>query len=557
MIGTPIPLTWSTVALGYATVQGSLVVGLIRGRALWSDYVLAPLAAAPATVAAGLGVVMASTWVSGPLFGLAVCAASGYAGGRLITRDAGAGRSVRRGAMLSPAKSPRFRKRAHAGEGITLAGAAVAEADETKHFKLIGTTGTGKSTAIREILCAALARGDRAVIADPDGGYLQQFHEPARGDVILNPFDQRSAKWDLFAEIKQPFDVDQLARSLIPDRPGSDPVWTGYARTFFGAATRQMHEAGLRDTGELYRFLISADIAEIKALVGGTAAQPFLNDHNARFFDSIRSVTSDAVQALQYVAEQRSTPMSVRQWVQDERPGVLFMPYKAGQIASLRSVISAWMRLAIFEKMDHEPRSAESGAAQRRMWFVVDELDALGQIDGLKDALARLRKFGGRCVLGFQSIAQVSSTYGQGDAHTIVENCGNSLILRCSASEGGGTARFASQLIGDREVIRTTVSTSRRSGSWFPDRTYGEHISIEPALLPAQLEQLPDLSGYLKLASAPEWRRVELRTPAAAARPREAAPARSAVAHAAVPGAAPEPVAVASKSARQNDHGLG
>ena len=68
------------------------------------------------------------------------------------------------------------------------------------------------------------------------------------------------------------------------------------------------------------------------------------------------------------------------------------------------------------------------------LWFVVDELDALGQIDGLKDALARLRKFGGRCVLGFQSVAQVSSTYGAGEAQTIVENCGNTLILRCSAA---------------------------------------------------------------------------------------------------------------------------
>src|SRR5437762_6067509 len=72
------------------------------------------------------------------------------------------------------------------------------------------------------------------------------------------------------------------------------------------------------------------------------------------------------------------------------------------------------MRLAIFEAMD-------SGQIDQRLWFVVDELDALGQIDGLKDALARLRKFGGRCVLGFQSIAQVSSTYGSGEAQTIVE----------------------------------------------------------------------------------------------------------------------------------------
>src|SRR5476649_2153217 len=105
------------------------------------------------------------------------------------------------------------------------------------------------------------------------------------------------------------------------------------------------------------------------------------------------------------------------------------------------------MRLAIFEAMN-------GGERDQRLLFIVDELDALGQIDGLKDALARLRKFGGRCVLGFQSIAQVSGTYGKSDAETIVENCGNTLILRCSASESGGTARFASKLIGDREIIR-------------------------------------------------------------------------------------------------------
>ena len=89
---------------------------------------------------------------------------------------------------------------------------------------------------------------------------------------------------------------------------------------------------------------------------------------------------------------------------------------------------------------------------------MIDELDALGAIDGLKDGLARLRKFGGRCILGFQSIAQVSSTYGAGDAQTIVENCGTTLILRCSASENGGTSQFASRLIGEREILRRQVS---------------------------------------------------------------------------------------------------
>src|SRR6185437_1832194 len=63
---------------------------------------------------------------------------------------------------------------------LTLAGVGILPDEEVKHFKLIGTTGTGKSTAIRELLAAALDRGDRAVITDPDGGYLARFQDPGR-----------------------------------------------------------------------------------------------------------------------------------------------------------------------------------------------------------------------------------------------------------------------------------------------------------------------------------------------------------------------------------------
>src|SRR6185437_13408038 len=157
-------------------------------------------------------------------------------------------------------------------------------------------------------------------------------------------------------------------------------------------------------------------------------------EHNDRMLDSIRSVLTSAVGALQHVARQESPPFSVTQWIRSGS-GVLFIPYRAGQIAALRSTVSAWMRLGIFEAMSRPARDSADGRREdQKLWFVVDELDALGQIDGLKDALARLRKFGGRCVLGFQSVAQVSSTYGRGEAQTIVENCGNTLIFRCSAS---------------------------------------------------------------------------------------------------------------------------
>ena len=244
-------------------------------------------------------------------------------------------------------------------------------------------------------------------------------------------------------------------------------------------------------------------------MVAGTPAQPFLDAENARMFGSIRSVMGSAIAGLEYVQAQRAPLLSVRQWIR-RGGGALYFPYTAIQIAALRSMIATWMRLAIFEAMGM-PEDCD-----QRLWFIVDELDALGPIDGLKDALARLRKFGGRCVLGFQSISQVSATYGASAAQTIVENCGNTLILRCSGSENGGTSRFASSLIGEREMQRRQVSRGRDSDG-FPWRgsrrsmNVSEQRLMEPALIPSELEQLPDLQGYLKLASSREWLRVSLR----------------------------------------------
>jgi Type IV secretion-system coupling protein DNA-binding domain len=510
----------------YATVQLPLLAGLIRGRAPLEKLLLSPVAAVPLTLVAGFGAAAAASSLQTFGFaghallqagiGLGLGAGLGFATGRVLSRAAPASQQRQRGSLVREEAAPEretapVRQRSRSREAVTLAGIEIPSLDESKHFKLIGTTGTGKSTAIRELLGAALARGDRAVIADPDAGYLRHFYEVKRGDVILNPFDGRSAKWDLFGEITDDYDVEQLARSLIPDHEGSDRSWRAYARTFFSAVTAQARAAGTRDVRELYRLLVIARSDELRTLVAGTPAQPFLEEHNGRMFDSIRSVTSSAVGALEYVARQRTPNFSVRNWVSREASSgaVLFMPYRAGQVAALRSTISAWMRLAIFEAMNHEEEEGE-----QRLWFVVDELDALGQIDGLKDALARLRKFGGRCVLGFQSVAQVSSTYGAGEAQTIVENCGNTMILRCSGSEHGGTSQFASRLIGEREVRRTSTSRSRRATELFGSVTRSEHVAVESAVMSSQIEQLPDLSGYLKLASQPSWQRVRLRPPA-------------------------------------------
>jgi type IV secretory pathway TraG/TraD family ATPase VirD4 len=508
----------SALAIAYALVLAALVAGLAQAHAAAHKYLLAPLLAALllflialciSLLGAALHAVgLSAGWIQ-PTVGFLGSMTIGFFGGRALAL-APTMREPKhlRGAVVS--KVPSKEIQVHAAVPVTLAGVSIPLADEAKHFKIIGTTGTGKSTAIHEILSAALSRGDRAVIADPDGGYLNRYYDPERGDVILNPFDPDARKWDLFGEITEDYDIDQLTRALIPDSGDEDRVWNEYARTLFTEVVRQLRTSDVCDDRELARVLNRADDDELGRMLEGTAAARFFKQGNEKMLASTQAVLASAVRVFEYTAKHEARPLSVRAWVREGRAGlgkgrgaVLFLPYKAAEIAALRRLISAWMRLSIFEAMNGEE-------GDQRLWFIVDELDALGEIDGLKDALARLRKFGGRCVLGFQSIAQVSGLYGKGTAETIVENCGNTLILRCSASERGGTSEFASKLIGQREVVHTTLSMTRRSGEWRSAISKSEQLRIEPAVMASEIERLPDLTGYVKIASVPDWQMATL-----------------------------------------------
>jgi Type IV secretion-system coupling protein DNA-binding domain len=88
------------------------------------------------------------------------------------------------------------------------------------------------------------------------------------------------------------------------------------------------------------------------------------------------------------------------------------------------------------------------------------------------------------------------------------------LILRCSASEQGGTSQFASRLIGERELSRRQVSRGSDREGLFARRgarrskNTSEQRVTEAAVMPSEIEGLADFCGYLKTASAGEWRKV-------------------------------------------------
>ncbi|UAK26485.1 type IV secretion system DNA-binding domain-containing protein [Sphingomonas nostoxanthinifaciens] len=490
---------WFALAALPGTIAAAIVQGVDR-RTFW------PLLYAPVGWLGGSAIgywlytsFRADSW---PL-AVMMPASFGFLGGAIAARLAAGPRRVihLRGTRLGVFTGQRGAwLRARLTAGVTLAGVTLSREDETMHVAAIGATGSGKSTALRALMADAIRRGDRQVVADPDGAAMSAFFE--RGDVILNPFDRRCARWDLLAEIERPGDHAFLAQSVLPHLGiGEHDQWITYAQQLLAAALENFGRLGLGTTNDLIAILASGSVAELKLLCQGTAAARYFEPGGEKMLASILGTLAPAIGNLRFITALDGEPFSIRRWIRSGT-GSLWLPYTANQVAALRGLISCWLNIAILETLSLSPDR------DRRIWFHVDELDALGRIEGLKDAQARLRKFGGCVAIGFQSSAQVKAIYGE-SAHTIIENCGNLLILRSGLSEGGGTAELASDLIGSREVERDDVSRSRTRGRYTSSSmSMQSKRTVEEVTLASEIMQLPNREGFVKRATDATWRRV-------------------------------------------------
>ena len=109
----------------------------------------------------------------------------------VVTRDqfnrkrTGQGRTDGIGFMTTERQSLRERLLVQYHYGPTV---RIPSVDETRHHLFMGTTASGKTTAIKASADPGLATtGETAIIHDPTLEYVRSFYDPGRGDIILNP----------------------------------------------------------------------------------------------------------------------------------------------------------------------------------------------------------------------------------------------------------------------------------------------------------------------------------------------------------------------------------
>ena len=392
---------------------------------------------------------------------------------------------------------------------------------EHEHTLIVGAPGSGKSVAFHGLIDSIRAKGQRAIIFDPELDYIRHHYDPER-DVILNPFDARSPAWSPFFDARDTPDWVKLGHAIFKDPKSGDPYWVNVARSLFSWTGYQLMERQRRaneaagpgaavevQLTEALDYLFGP-IAELKALLKGTPAAMHLGGLEGARISSLLSVLAEGVEPLIYLHGNRER-FSIRDWVNQpitaatgsQRPGrasgagrggFLFLSAPESHMDALRPLLGFWSELAISTLL-----SRQDGISRETTWFLLDEFHSAGRVDALADGPQRLRKYGGAVVLGFQQVSQLHDLYGPDKARTIIGNCLTKLILRAGDFE---TATLMSEQLGRRVMRRVDENTSYGANSIRDGVGLIPKEELEPIVLAEDVHNFSALEGMIRVANA-------------------------------------------------------
>ena len=371
----------------------------------------------------------------------------------------------------------------------SIAGIPYPERTETQHTIVSGTTGSGKTVLIADLVSQIRARGERCVIYDKMGSYTRSFFDPAR-DVLMNPLDARAPRWSPFLEARNPRDFDMMAAALIPQQKDTvDPFWVTAARQLFSNGAGVFWKQGVTENKVLVDHLLKTDLTALAKAMEGTVAQSIVDPENPKTALSVRAMLTAHLGALEFLPDE-GKPFSIRDWIgKEDGDGFLFLTSRGDQHASLRGLISTWLEIAVNAMVT---LAQDDG---RRIWVILDELPTLHQMPSLQPGLAESRQFGGCFVLGVQVASALRDLYGRNGAETISGLCGTRVVL---AAPDRDTAQWSADSLGRSEVEEVAEGYS------YGANTIRDGVSLTPKrelralALPSEIMRLPNLEGYLK-----------------------------------------------------------
>eukprot|EP01039_Chlorochromonas_danica_P012245 gene12245-13951_t len=434
--------------------------------------------------------------VSGLLFGIAACIIYSKwitAEAKKATRD----REMRGSQVVNARILSKFTAKLSNHRSLSIADVQIPIELETRHIAVVGSTGSGKTTCIRQLLDKIEQRGDAALVFDTSGEFISNYYSPKRGDVILSPFDKRGPYWDIFSEIEHPSDVDNIAARIVPRISGhDDSIWTQSASMLVANIIRSLWLEGRTELPLLLSSIQNMPKAELKNWLSHTSSSRSFETDAEKATASILFNLSMTASVLQFLKTRPgdSGEFSFRHYyksldsIEGPRPWI-FVPRREDQFEAMAPLLSCWLECAAAAILGLDPHPS------RRIWMILDEVPDIPKVQNLQRLLPLGRKFGASIILTFQAIGQMNARYGPDTAAAMLGCCNTKVFLQLIDPE---SRKWASDTIGqvEAEVRGATESLALQMGQ---GRTsLGSQRLLRPAVLESEF-RLPKFHGFLQL----------------------------------------------------------
>jgi len=364
---------------------------------------------------------------------------------------------------------------------------------ETLHSLICASTGTGKTVALRQLLGDIRRRGDRAIVLDAGHDLSRAFRRDE--DLVLAAGEEGSLGWDLRNEVRKPSEWARFVAAVVPVTGGGDSgEWVRKAQAFLTAICEQV---GTETTNrELLTIATAWDTAALAPVLEGTPAASLLAEGGDRYLVSVRNNLGEKLASWKYGT---SGDFSLRRYMTGDDQRWLWLPYRDMEKGTQGPAIAAWIDMLVLAGLERAEQ-----ASTHRTWIIIDELDSIGTIGGLKEAVTRLRKSNVAVVGAIQNLSQLVERYGRETAQTLFGNFSNRLFLRCTEID---LAERVARELGEAEYEETRTQTATSRSRQPQNRTStGENTSFSsqyarsPVQLATDIRTLPERTGFVTFA---------------------------------------------------------
>lgn len=333
-------------------------------------------------------------------------------------------------------------------------GVAYPNGSECRHTILTGTTGSGKTNAMIELLDQITEKNEKVIIVDTVGTFIDRYYDEDR-DIILNPFSDGSVSWSFLGECSATDEslqnalIKNVAACLLDRGNMHDKFWEDAAQIVFVETAKKAIKEG-KTTREFLNLLLKVSLDEMQKYLEGSYAYSLMDSKADKMALSIRATLINAVSVFDILKESADNNFNIRNWMASDKNGILFLSCKPAQRAMLIPLITAWLSIAS-EVLLHTSTTA------KRTWFFIDELHNLKKLPRIETSLAEIRKYGGCFVIGTQMVSQLNSIYGHELSRTITGLCGTKVVMGIPEPE---TAKYMSGFLGEKEEVSTSEAIS-------------------------------------------------------------------------------------------------